>query len=63
MADPEKDIKLGEWDKEEDLREKADIHRSRLQKYGKSKMNNEMFFLNSKGQVYKYVSGGKKLYV
>ena len=63
MADPEYNISIGAWYNEIELREKADIHRARLSKYGKSKMNGEMLFLGPKGGVYKYNSDGKKKYL
>ncbi len=63
MADPEININISPWYSEIELREKADIHRSRLAKYGRSKMNGEMLFLGPKGGVYKYNSDGKKKYM
>jgi len=63
MADPESNIQIGIWDQENDLREKADIHRTRLSKYGHSTMNGEKFFMDKKGVVYKYTADGKKEYI
>jgi len=63
MADPESNIQIGNWDREEELREKADIHRARLNKYGHSKMNGEKFYLGPKGAVYRYSSDGQKNYI
>ena len=63
MADPEANIIIGSWYSEIELREKADIHRARLSKYGRSKMNGEMLFLGPKGGVYKYNTDGKKKYL
>ena len=63
MSDPEINISIGPWYSEIELREKADIHRARLNKYGQSKMNGEMLFLGPKGGVYKYNSEGKKKYL
>ena len=63
MLDPETNIIIKSWYSEEDLREKADIHRARLSKYGKSKMNGEMLFMGPKGGIYKYNSEGKKKYI
>ena len=53
MMDPNNDIKIGDWDEEEELRLKADIHRARLTKYGRSKMNGQMLYINNEGKVYK----------
>ena len=63
MIDPERDIKLGIWESEDELRQKADIHRARLSRYGRSKMNGEMLYQGQKGGVYKYTLKGKKKYV
>ncbi|WP_320664753.1 hypothetical protein [Prochlorococcus sp. MIT 1223] len=63
MGDPDSDIKIGSWYSEIELREKADIHRARLSKYGRSKMNGEMLYVGPKGGVYKYNSDGKKKYL
>ncbi len=63
MLDPEKNIQIGIWDTEESLREKADIHRARLNKYGRSKMNGTILFLGTKGGVYKLTPKGNKKYV
>ena len=53
LLDPCKNIPLGTWYSEDELREKADIHRSRLSKFGKSKINGEMLFVGPKGGIYK----------
>ena len=63
MADPDNNIQLGAWDREDELREKADIHRTRLSKFGHSKLNGEKFFMKKNGQVYILTKEGKKKYV
>tara|TARA_Y100001968_G_scaffold310922_1_gene332348 strand:- start:898 stop:1266 length:369 start_codon:yes stop_codon:yes gene_type:complete len=63
VSDPEANISIGTWYSEIELREKADIHRARLSKYGKSKINGEMLFLGPKGGVYKYTPEGRKKYL
>ena len=63
LLDPSKDIPLGTWYSEDELREKADIHRARLSKFGKSKINGEMLFVGPKGGIYKISADGKKRYV
>ena len=63
MADPESNIKIGIWDKENELREKADIHRARLSKFGHSTMNGEKIFKGPEGGVYKYTDDGKRKYI
>ena len=63
MKDPDKNIQIGLWDREYELREKADIHRTRLIKYGRSKMNGQNFFMDKEGLVYKCSSEGSKEYI
>ena len=63
LLDPYKNISLGTWYSEDELREKADIPRSRLRKVGKSKINGEMLFVGPKGGIYKISDDGKKKYV
>ncbi len=63
MSDPEKNINISPWESEEDLREKADIHRARLSKFGRSKMNNEILFSGESGEVFKYTPKGEKRYL
>ena len=63
LLDPNKNIPIGTWYSENELREKADIHRARLSKFGKSKINGEMLFIGPKGGIYKITEDGKKKYV
>tara|TARA_Y100001968_G_scaffold305249_1_gene320937 strand:+ start:254 stop:562 length:309 start_codon:yes stop_codon:yes gene_type:complete len=63
LLDPSKNIPLGTWYSEDELREKADIHKARLSKFGKSKINGEMLFVGPKGGIYKISEDGKKKYV
>ena len=63
MKDPEKNIAISSWENNKELKEKADIHRARLNKFGKSKMNNEMLYLGPKGGIYKLTSNGNRQYI
>tara|TARA_Y100001968_G_C19351136_1_gene714696 strand:- start:924 stop:1280 length:357 start_codon:yes stop_codon:yes gene_type:complete len=63
MSDPGLNIKIEHWEEESELREKADIHRARLSKFGQSKMNGEIIYLGPKGGVYKYTNNGSKKYI
>ena len=63
MKDPEINIDIMEWDEGNILHEKADIHKARLHKYGKSKLNNQMLFMEKRGKVFKYTNNGEKHYV
>ena len=63
MLDPNSDITIKHWEKETEILAKAEIHRARLNKYGQSKMNGEMFYMGTKESVYKYNNDGEKQYV
>ena len=63
ISDPEQNIELNQWDKEEELRLKADIHKARLKKHGKSKMNGEILYLGAKGGIFRITKGGNKIYI
>ena len=63
LLDPETNISIGTWYSENELREKADIHRARLSKFGKSKINGEMLFVGPKGGIYKITEEGRRKYV
>ena len=63
LIDPSNNIEIGIWDEEDMLREKADIHKSRLIKYGKSKMNGEMLFMDKNKRVYKYTNKQERKYI
>tara|TARA_B100000700_G_C15027182_1_gene848788 strand:- start:1722 stop:2075 length:354 start_codon:yes stop_codon:yes gene_type:complete len=61
--DPELNIVFNAWDLEAELKEKADIHRARLKKYGKSKLNGEMLYIGPKGGIFKLSLRGNKKYI
>ena len=63
MNDPSLNINISGHESEPELREKADIHRARLQRYGKSKMNGEMLFLGPRGGIFRYTFNGSKKYI
>ncbi|KGG15487.1 hypothetical protein EV06_1359 [Prochlorococcus sp. MIT 0602] len=54
---------MNTFDKDEEVFEKASIHKARLLKFGKSKMNGQMFYSSLKGDVFIISSDGKKEYV
>ena len=62
-SNPYQNINLTEWEKEGDILEKASIHKARLNKYGKSKLNGQIFYLDEKGTVYTITSKGQKDFV
>ena len=63
MLNPETNIGLHLYKDEVELREKVDIHRARLHRFGRSKLNGEMLFMKKNGEVYKCKLNGKKEYV
>ncbi len=63
LKDPGNNININYLEKEEDLLEKANIHKTRLSIYGKSKMNNRFYFKDSKGGVFTLSEDGIKDYI
>ena len=60
--DPFININIDINDNEENIIRKANIHRARLAKYKKSKLNGELLFEDSESNIYKLV-GGKKIFI
>ena len=56
-------IEICDSDIEEVLIQKANIHRSRLARFGRSKMNNINYYRGPRGGVFIYTSTGKKKYI
>ena len=63
MANPDKDVQVKYWESEMESREKIEIHRARLKKYGKSRINGVLLYLGPRGGVYKITSSGRKIYI
>ncbi len=63
LKDPVNNININYLDKEEDLLEKANIHKIRLSIYGKSKMNDRFYFKDPKGGVFTISEDGIKDYI
>ncbi len=63
MSDPERNIKVSIWEEETVLRDKADIHRARLSRFGRSMFNEETFYMEKKGHIYRYKQDGSKEYI
>ena len=59
FLDPNINIQIDINDNEENILRKANIHRARLAKYKKSKLNGEMLFQDSENNIYKIVRGQK----
>ena len=59
---PNIDIYIGVYDNEENINRKSNIHRARLSKFKKSKLNGEMIFQDDEQRIYKF-NDGKKVYL
>ena len=57
--DPNLDLKIGLYEKESDLKLKTNIHRARLAKFNKSKLNGEYIYKDSEGNIYKIINKNK----
>ena len=61
-SDPNININIGLYDDEEIINRKSNIHRARLSKFKKSKLNGEMIFQDEEQRIYK-INNGKKVYL
>ena len=57
--DPNINIQIDINDNEENILRKANIHRARLAKYKKSRLNGELLISDVNGSIYKIVKGKK----
>ena len=62
FSNPNINIYIGIYDNEENINRKSNIHRARLSKFKKSKLNGEMIFQDDEQRIYK-VNNGKKVYL
>ena len=62
IKDPNIDLIIGLYEKENDLTLKTNIHRARLAKFNKSKLNGEFIYQDLKGNIYK-INNKKKEYI
>ena len=62
LSDPNININIEIYDKEDNLNRKSNIHRTRLSKFKKSKLNGEMIFQDDEQRIYKF-NNGKKVYL
>ena len=58
--DPNININIGLYDNEEIINRKSNIHRARLAKFKKSKLNGEIIYVDQDQKIFKYVKGKKK---
>ena len=62
FSNPNINIYIGLYDNEENINRKSNIHRARLSKFKKSKLNGEMIFQDDEQRIYKN-NNGKKVYL
>jgi len=62
FSNPNINIYIGIYDNEENINRKSNIHRARLSKFKKSKLNGEMIFKDDEHRIYKF-NNGKKVYL
>ena len=59
-SDPDININIGLYDNDATINRKSNIHRARLSKFKRSKLNGETFFVDKDQKIFKYVKGKKK---
>ena len=59
-SDPNININIGIYENEDNIKRKSNIHRARLSKFKKSKLNGEIIFLDQNEKIFKYINGQKK---
>ena len=62
FSNPNINIYIGIYDNEENINRKSNIHRARLSKFKRSKLNGEMIFQDDEQRIYK-LNNGKKVYL
>ena len=59
-SDPNININIGLYYNEDTINRKSNIHRARLSKFKKSKLNGEIIFVDQDQKIFKYINGKKK---
>ena len=59
-SDPDVNINIGLYENEYNIKRKSNIHRARLSKFKRSKLNGEIIFIDPDKKIYKYINGMKK---
>jgi len=62
FSNPNINIYIGIYENEENINRKSNIHRARLSKFNKSKLNGEMIFQDDDKRIYK-IKNGKKVFL
>ena len=56
---PDININIDIYEKEEEIKQKSIIHRSRLSRFNKSKLNGEYIYKDEENNLYKLINGKK----
>ena len=59
-SDPNININIGIYENEDNINRKSNIHRARLSRFKKSKLNGEIIFVDDDKKIFKYINGKKK---
>ena len=62
FSNPNINIYIGTYDNEDSINRKSNIHRARLSKFKRSKLNGEMIFKDEEQRIFKF-NNGKKVYL
>ena len=62
FSNPNINIFIGSYDNEDNINRKSNIHRARLSKFKKSRLNGVMIFQDEEQRIYK-INNGKKVYL
>ena len=62
FSNPTININIGIYDNADNINRKSNIHRARLSKFKKSRLNGEMIFQDEEQRIYK-INNGKKVYL
>ena len=60
-SNPNININIGIHENEDNINRKSNIHRARLSKFRKSKLNGEIIYLDENQKIFKYIDGRKIL--
>ena len=58
-SNPNINISIENYDNEEVINRKSNIHRARLSKFKKSMLNDELIYMDDDQRIYKYIYGKK----
>ena len=59
-SNPNINIRIEYYDNEEVIKRKSNIHRARLSKFKKSKLNDELIYMDDDQRIYKYIDGKRQ---